>query len=56
MSVWSKDREYGLLAMAAEQLAKEAAAKLSKEQSKGAGRGVQAMMSDPVDNYRRCTY
>lgn len=52
MSVWSKDREYGLLAMAAEQLAKEAAAKLSKDQSKGAGRGVQAMMSDPVDNYR----
>ena len=46
MSIWGEDREYGLLAVAAEDVARDAAQKL-QEQTKRAGRAIQGLMAEP---------
>ena len=51
MSAWN-DELYGLLAVAAEDAAKDAAIKMPKEQTKRAGRALQGLMAEPTDAYR----
>ena len=52
MSVWGEDREYGLLAVAAEDVARDAAQRLPLEQTKRAGRAIQGLMAEPTPAYR----
>ena len=51
MNAWN-DREYGLLAVAAEDVVKDAARNLPKEQTKRVGRAIQGLMAEPTDAYR----
>ena len=51
MSAW-KDETYGLLAVAAEEVAKEAAVNMPKDQTKRAGRALQGLMAESTDAYR----
>lgn len=53
MSVWNNDETYGLLAVAAEDVARDAAAKMPLEQTKRAGRAIQGLMAEPTDAYRK---
>ena len=53
MSVWSDDEVYAKLAIAAEALAKNTAQKLPLDQTKRAGRAIQALMAEPTDAYRQ---
>ena len=51
MFAWN-DELYGLLAVAAEDAAKDAALKMPKDQTKRAGRAIQGLMAEPTDAYR----
>ena len=52
MSVWNQDKNYGLLAVAAEDVARDAATKMPLDQTKRAGRAIQGLMAEPTDAYR----